>query len=84
MCLRISIADAGFIFNLVGQQRQDNIERFSWRSRGREKGAAEIRLSEIVRAEGTWVGVSMTPLSDAKPGTKRIARSVSRLKVEDS
>ena len=56
MCLRISIADAGFIFNLVGQQRQDNIEMFSSRPRAREKSAAEIRLSEIVRAEGTRVG----------------------------
>jgi hypothetical protein len=29
MCLRISIADAGFTFNLVGQQRPDDIEMFS-------------------------------------------------------
>ena len=47
MRLRFSIADAGFIFNLVGQQRRRHREVLAAVAR-QAKLAAEIRLSNIV------------------------------------
>jgi hypothetical protein len=48
MRVKISIADAGFTFNLVHRQGPDDIEIFSLAVALQAKRAAESRLIEIV------------------------------------